>query len=170
MPDNIFECFKRKGLHFIHLNARSMYPKLAELRLLAQKCNPAVLSITETWLDSSHTDEEIKIEKYTVLRRDRESHAGGVCMYVRNNLIHEPRIDLQNQNIEDLWLEMLLPKTKPIIVGTCYRAPKNNNIIEYLESSMQKFKVNCDTFILGDFNICTLKNFNLKDRYMRVLE
>ena len=30
MPNNIFECFKRKGLHFMHLNARSMYPKLSD--------------------------------------------------------------------------------------------------------------------------------------------
>ena len=57
--------------------------------------------------------------------------------------------------------KILLPKTKPIIVGTCYRAPKNKNIIECFESSMQKLKVNCDTLILGDFNICTLKNFKI---------
>ena len=37
MPDNIFECFKSKGLHFVHVNARSLYPKLSEIRLLAKK-------------------------------------------------------------------------------------------------------------------------------------
>ena len=37
MPDNIFECFKSKGLNFVHINARSLFPKLSEIRLLAKK-------------------------------------------------------------------------------------------------------------------------------------
>ena len=170
MPDNIFECFKSKGLHFVHVNARSLYPKLSEIRLLAHKCNIAVLCISETWLDASHTDESVEIEGYKVVRRDRLTHAGGVCMYIRNDIIHDPRPDLQNNNLEDLWIQLLLPKTKPIIVGTCYRAPKNNNVIECLESTMRKLRGDCDTFILGDFNICTLKNYNLRNRYLKLLD
>ena len=42
-----------------------------------------MLAISESWLDSSHTDESIKIEGYNVIRRDRETHAEGVCMYIR---------------------------------------------------------------------------------------
>ena len=69
---NRFDCFKRKGLHFVHLNARSMYHKLSELKLLVMKSNLAVLSITESWLDSSYTDASIKMKGSNIFRIDRD--------------------------------------------------------------------------------------------------
>ena len=86
MPENIFDCFKRRGLHFIHINARSMFHKISEIRLLAMKIKPAVISITESWLDISQTDESIKIDGYNILSRDRLTHGGGVCAYIRADL------------------------------------------------------------------------------------
>ena len=157
VPKQFFECFKKKGLHFIHLNARSMYNKMSEIKLITKESNPAVLSITETWLDDSHTDDSISIEGYNIVRRDRVTHAGGVIMYIRSDLAYNHRGDLQNDNLEDLWIELLLHKTKPIFVGTCYRAPHNNNFKDCLESTLSKLDSNCVTFILGDFNFCWLK-------------
>ena len=90
-------------------------------------------------------------------------------MYIRDDIVYNHRPDLQNQNFEDLWIEILLPRTKPIIVGTCYRAPKNNHAIECLDNTLNMLDGNNEIFILGDFNICTLKNSRLKDRYLRLL-
>ena len=130
---------------------------MSEIKLITKESNPAVLSITETWLDDCHTDDSISIEGYNIVRRDRVTHAGGVIMYIRSDLAYNHRGDLQNDNLEDLWIELLLHKTKPIFVGTCYRAPHNNNFKDCLESTLSKLDNNCDTFILGDFNFCWLK-------------
>ena len=54
VPDQ-YELFKKKGLHFLHINARSLLPKLTDARLLVQRTNAAVLAVTETWLDESVT-------------------------------------------------------------------------------------------------------------------
>ena len=128
-----------------------------------------MLTISESWLDQSHTDNSVAIEGYNVIRRDRDTHAGGVCMYVREDLSFNQRPDLQSQHLEDLWIELLLPRNKPIIVGTCYRAPKNNQVIECLEYTLNMLDNNNEVFILGDFNICMLKNSRLKDKYSRLL-
>ena len=112
VPTNIFDCFKNKGLHFIHMNARSVFNKLTEIRIITRETNPAVLSITESWLEESHTMESISIEGYNIVRRDRKTHAGGVLMYVRSDLAYNHRQDLQNDNLEDLWIELLLQDTK----------------------------------------------------------
>ena len=48
-----FECVQRKGLHFIHMNVRSLVHKISELRLLATITRAAVISLSETWLDHS---------------------------------------------------------------------------------------------------------------------
>ena len=83
ISDDKFECFKSKGLHFIHINARSIFHKLSEIKLLTNKCKPAILAITESWLEESFTNESIGIEGYNIARRDRTSHGGGVLMYIR---------------------------------------------------------------------------------------
>ena len=76
--DNMLDCFKAKGLHFIHINARSIFHKLPELVYIANKFKAAVIAITETWLDSSFPNNSIKIEGYNIIRRDRQTHMGGV--------------------------------------------------------------------------------------------
>ena len=169
MPDNAYECFRRRGLHFIHVNARSLFYKMSEIRKLVQKSNPAILSVTETWFDTSVTDNSIEIEKYNIIRRDRQSRWGGVCMYIRSDLAYNRKNELENDNFEDLWLELLLPKSKPIFVGTCYRAPKNNKLLNSLETTFSKLQPDDETIILGDFNICLLKNSNLNTKYIDIL-
>ena len=67
VADNIFDCLKGKGLHFIHINARSMFHKLPELQYIASLTNPAIISISETWLDDTFTDDSIKIVGYNVI-------------------------------------------------------------------------------------------------------
>ena len=48
--------------------------------------------------------------------------------------------------------------TKPIYVGVCYRNDQNNNFIKCLENTLSKLKPDCDSLVLGDFNICLLNN------------
>ena len=155
---DLFEPLNKKGLQFIHINARSMFYKLPQIEFIAFKYNPAVISITETWLDESYTSSSIQIAGYNLLRRDRITHGGGVCMYIKNTLSYDVRQDLQSEHFEDLWVEILLPHTKPILVGTCYRAPKNKNGIDCIEESINKMPIDSDTIILGYFNYCLLKS------------
>ena len=111
-----FDCFKSRGLHFIHLNMRSMLPKLSELKILAHKTRASVIAISETWLDETVTDSEIELEDFNVIRNDRNRNGGGVCLYIKNNIAFNVRSDLCNVQIESIWAEILLPKSKPIVV------------------------------------------------------
>ena len=101
-----FQPFSKKGLHFIHLNIRSLLPKLDELILLATKTNAAVIGITESWLDDSVEDSEVEVCGYTILRHDRNRHGGGVCLYIRSDISFSPRTDLQTDNLETVWAEV----------------------------------------------------------------
>ena len=51
--DCVYEPFSKKGLHFLHLNARSLLSKLSDVRLLVNNSKAAVLAVSETWLDGS---------------------------------------------------------------------------------------------------------------------
>lgn len=113
IPNSIFECFKTRGLHFVHLNARSVFKKLSEVRIIARETNPAVLSITESWLDESHSSESISIQGYNSIRRDRISHAGGVLMYVRSDLAYNHRKYFQTKNWKICGLNFYYQKQSP---------------------------------------------------------
>ena len=80
----------------------------------------AVIGVTETWLDDSTNNSEIDIPNYHLERNDRNREGGGVCVYIRADLAYNHRTDLQHDDIEFVWVKILLPKSKPILVGICY--------------------------------------------------
>jgi len=44
--------------------------------------SPDVVCIVETWLDGEICDQELVIDGYCVVRRDRNRHGGGGCVDV----------------------------------------------------------------------------------------
>lgn len=69
------------------------------------------------------------------------------------------------------FLELLLPKTKPIIVGTCYRPPKQSHFIDRLENILSQLRADCEIIVMGDFNICVMDNNSyLHQAYNRVIK
>ncbi|XP_045107676.1 uncharacterized protein LOC123515047 [Portunus trituberculatus] len=167
----IYESFNNKGLHIIHINSRSLMNKLEEVRLLALKTNAAVMCISETWLDDSVTNNEIEISGYQVIRKDRNRNGGGVCMYIKSCLTFNQRNDIDTDGLEVIWCEVLLPKTRPIIVGCCYRPPQQNNFLDLLEENVTKFSQEDEVIIQGDMNICFLKRIGqLYKRYVNFMK
>ena len=66
--------------------------------------------------------------------------------YTQNNLFPN--------DIENVFFEIHLPKTKPITVGIVYRPPNQTNFIKTLNENFAKLDTtNKETYILGDFNI-----------------
>ena len=160
LDPQLYECFKRKGLHFLHINARSLPSKLSEIRLIAQQTRVTAICISESWLDSTVTDAEIMVDGYNIIRNDRNRHGGGVCMYIRSDLDFNIRTDLQTdiQDIEAVRCDILLPRTKPILLGTTYRPQTHTRFVENFDDVLSKCDLSQETYILGDFNICLLNS------------
>ena len=58
-----------------------------------------------------------------MFRRDRKNQiGGGVLLYVKNNIKALHRTDLENDECEMVWCELLNGKEKTL-VGVCYRSP-----------------------------------------------
>jgi len=147
-------CFQKKGLHLLHLNVRSLLNKVDEVHALTESSNAAVLCVSETWLDSTISDAEVNIPGYVLERKDRRRDGGGVCIYIRDNLVFNRRSELESDNLEFLAIDILLPKTKPILIGACYRPPKSNDFYKKLEDQLSNSPhfVHQETYLLGDFN------------------
>ena len=53
--------------------------------------NIAIAVISESWFTCQHTDKLVKIDGYALYRKDRvKKKGGGVCMYVRDDIIVLP--------------------------------------------------------------------------------
>jgi hypothetical protein len=118
--------------------------------------------LTETKLDTTVNDNEVQIGGYNLIRCDRTRHGGGVACFVSNLVHYNERQDFP-KDFENIFIDILLPKTTPILLGVLYRPPKTLNFVELLTnafSNAERLDAQ-DVFLLGDINI------NLLDRKMK---
>ena len=78
---------KSNCLNILYYNARSLLPKMDELRALVDIQQPHIVRIVETWLSCEILDNEIFLQGYQVLRLDRNHHGGGILMFVHESLV-----------------------------------------------------------------------------------
>ena len=122
LKDPKFESFNNKGLHLIHLNINSLLPKIDKLCNIAKFSNAAVIGITETKLDNTVYDSEVAIDEYSIVRNDRTRKGRGVACYISSNICYTRKTSLSD-NLENIFIDLLFPKTKPICVGIFYKPP-----------------------------------------------
>ena len=75
---------KTKGLHLMHLNTKSLLPKIDELRYVTKPSNAAVIRISESKLDKFITNSEIIIDNHD-LGFYQNRNGGGVACYIRKD-------------------------------------------------------------------------------------
>ena len=122
------------------MNINSLLPKIDELREIVKISNPTVIGITETKLDNSIGDSEISIDGYCAIRRDRNSKGGGVIIYVTNKICYSNRNCISNE-IGNIFIELLIPKTKAITVGIIYKPPDQTKFLEILSDSLNSLNM-----------------------------
>ena len=153
LHSNKWNIFRSKGIHLIHLNVNSLLPKIDEICYIAERTKAAVIGITESKLEESIFLSEIQIDNYDLLRCDRNRNGGGVACYIRSDISYVQK-DFFPNVIENIFFEILLPKTSPITVGIMYRPPSQTNFLEILNMTFEKVDVDKkEIYILGDFNI-----------------
>ena len=67
--------------HLSILYTNCLSPVIDDLRLLAAAQTPDIISLCETWLDDSIASDELAIDCYSLIRRDRNRHGGGIAIY-----------------------------------------------------------------------------------------
>ena len=139
LNDPKFEVFNNKGLHLIHLNVNSLLPKIDELHNIAKCSNAAVIGITETKLDNTVYDSEVTIDGYSIVRNDRNRKGGGVACYIRSNICYSRKTCLSDK-LEKLFIDLLLPKTKPISEGIFYRPPSQMRFLKQMVTEFESLK------------------------------
>ena len=93
-------------LSILHLNIQSILPTIDLIR--GEATSYDILVFSESWLYPTVNNHVIGIENFMLpFRTDRNDRpGGGVIVYVRDTLSCKPRVDLEVQGVEVVWLEL----------------------------------------------------------------
>lgn len=155
---------QKPGLKIAHLNAQSLNNKMDEFRQLFTTSGLDIICVSETWFHFSVSDGIYQLPGFNLFRADRETNAGGVCIYIKNGLKCNVKLTSDNTSqIEFLFLEMITEDKNKILIGAVYR-PNRRIQIDSLMASIADISVEYnDIIIAGDFNSNLLENNTLVD-------
>ncbi|XP_028419082.1 uncharacterized protein LOC114544722 [Dendronephthya gigantea] len=124
-----------------------------------------ILTISETWLNTSVSSAEVKIEGFNLLRLDRlHKRGGGVCTYVRKELkasVIKSLSSISEDNFHQQWINVQYKKSKSFLICVTYRPPDCplNCLEDALKPNyMEALLLNKPILILGDLNCDALKS------------
>ena len=155
----------------IHLNAQSVVEKGDDIYEICTTLKPALIFLTETWLDESCPKGTAVPQGYTIIRKDRseefkqlygKTSGGGAAVLVREGINMKKHTTLNKAENEILWCTLTINGIRHLI-GLIYRAEYTNLLdiddegsteIERLLQSTQDHNLiligdtNCDTSTL----------------------
>ena len=109
-----------------NLNINSLSNKFDQLKMIVQG-KLDILVITETKLDDSFPLSQFNIEGFSQpYRYDRNRNGGGVLIYVREDIPSKILPQVVQADIEALFIEINLRKTKWLLCG-CYHPPSQSD-------------------------------------------
>ena len=77
-----------------HLNIRSLVKNIDQFRLYLNNQQFDIVRLNEIMLDDSIPDNEIYLNGYDLIQKDRNRNGGGVAIYVRSIIDYELSRDL----------------------------------------------------------------------------
>ena len=116
-----------KGLSILHQNIRGLLANKGNVcRVLDDFHKIQILSLSETHL-STNDEPQAQIDGYSFISKPRKSaKGGGVGAYISSSVPYHRRLDLELDDIECLWIEVLFPKSKGFLIGFIYRPPDSS--------------------------------------------
>ena len=144
--------------------SNSLVPKMIELQGVVDVNLPGFVSITETWLSPAVPDSAVHLSNYILFRRDRPTHAGGVCIFVDAEIPCSCLRAFESPEVESIWVKarpLRLPRqVSMILVGTVYHPPFSTvvdfqRLLQHIQDNVESFLRDHPEgliFICGDFN------------------
>eukprot|EP00117_Sycon_ciliatum_P022663 scpid21797/ scgid3102/ RNA-directed DNA polymerase from mobile element jockey; Reverse transcriptase len=149
-----------------HINICSLRHKTHIIAKLIDQHALDLLAVTETWLDSSISDNEVSVPGAILFRRDRPCaegcsclsscspcrKGGGICMYVNDQVNVTPVLTHSHASLELMWLRTGTVNDG-VLFGCIYRPPSES--VEYwtrLATATEQLDSE-NVVLLGDVNV-----------------
>ena len=165
----------KQGFNVGFLNIQGMSSKVDQLEIMltSKRNNIDILGIAETKLNENHKTETFLINGYQIpFRKDRLFNGGGgLAVYVKQNVNCIRRLDLESEEIEIIWIEVMPTKCKSFLIGSLYRHPESKVAWkEHFDFHLEKVQLEeKKIIILGDVNR-DLLNSKINDDWSSYIE
>ena len=115
-PGLAYSVLNSPGLKIAHLNIRSLPKHIDEFKILMADNPFDVTCLSETWLNSTWSDNELHFDGYNIIRRDRDDsqRRGGTAIYYSTKFMARQRSDL------------FIPDIKNCLAGANSPEPQEN--------------------------------------------
>lgn len=148
--------FKGKGMNIACLNVNRLAGKLDQIKLCIDEHCPDIFGICETFLDDRIDDKMVQHNGFSLERRDRKGKIGGglVC-YIREKISYKRRCDLEDKDMEIIWIEIVHSTARNILIGFVYRPPnsKANWLNMFSKNLEMVYQCGKEIVLMGDMNI-----------------
>ena len=98
-----------------------------ELRVLISYSSIDIRAIKESKINDSILDNEININGYNIVRKDRNRSGCGVVLYIRDTISFSERKDLVPESLGMICIEVRQPHRTAYLISTWYRPPNCSN-------------------------------------------
>ena len=118
----------RRGVVNMHINIRSLYNKMGEVKNLVKQEKPHILGISEAELKSSHHPLSIlKLPGYDMLLPKSWSGYGKarVVVYIKKTLEYDHIADLEGEDVQSVWIRAGFKNCKKVYYSHQYREHTN---------------------------------------------
>jgi Reverse transcriptase (RNA-dependent DNA polymerase)/Endonuclease-reverse transcriptase len=133
------------------VNCRSLANKVDEFRTLLELYQPEVVVAVETWLGEGFTERELTIDGYTLHRRDRDRHGGGVMVALKTGI--QGTLLWTEEEVEMMGIKIVVGGNSIEIIAA-YRPPGGDlGLLHCLEDRLNARDDAESLIIAGDLNM-----------------
>ena len=154
----------KSGLRICHLNVNSIPNKIDEIKYMLKNSPFDIVAFTETHCDDTVSDNELQLDGFDFIRKDRTRHGGGVILYIKKQLGFHRLLDIECE-LEALWISVKLREIKQLLICVLYRPPNSSDdFFDILSTMLNKaLDLDSEVLVMGDFN-CDLLSSNLDSK------
>ena len=155
-----------KGFSIYQQNLRGLWNNKEVVEHFINQKNIKIFGVTETLLLSTTPNSFLQIRGYTFERKDRIKTRGGIAVYIKGGINYLHRNDLVCDEIEAIWLEILVGRGNSFLIRIMHRPPNTSkrihkNFEQKLADILNNISLlNKETIIIGDLNCNYLDNKN----------
>ena len=173
---------RKKGIYNAHLNIRSLSNKVNEVKSLIKEHSPNILGLSECELrkiNNQYDEAKLKIPGYKILfPKTWNTHGfARVIVYVKNSLEFEQVFDLEEEQVQSIWLKGGFKNGKRIFFCHGYREHTSSmgNTLNAQRSNLELFLYQWEAAVNfgnpsepNEVHICCDMNLDsLNDRWLQ---
>ena len=169
MVDGDFSPINKNLLNIVSFNVNSLThgSRLEELGALCREVNADVVCLQETKMDESVSPSVYKLDGYNAEIKNRNTHGGGVAVYIKEHLPYVRMNKLESKTIEHICIDLIVNHQK-YSINNFYRPPHNlahqrQEFLDEIDQTLLKLRSHRSalSLLLGDFNFGSVYSANM---------